>query len=187
MSIYTRTYIARIAPCATTWREAMRHGASVVDNRKRWTESFAPNAFIATDKPAPVILSHHDGKPVGQVSGCWTDNGWHVASFDLDHSRSLSAVALDRLDVGVPVSIGFRGLRHDTKLAGDGVMWHTLARLDELSILYPDERPAYPGAKVVHMYERRKQPATSKQTDGEIIHHAGEVLRRPIGQVLRVR
>lgn len=158
MSIYKRTYICRFAPCSTTDREAIRNGVDVVFDGRRMTESFAPDAFLATTERVPVILSHDPGKPAGYLTQRIVHNGWHIGPFTLDHSHWASAVALDRLKRGTPVSIGAHTLRHDESLAELGVLRHTFARLDELSILAADEHPAITGAKIIDVLERSEAP-----------------------------
>ena len=118
-----------------------------------------------------------------------------ICDFRLDHSLPRSAIALDLLRVGAPVSIGFHSLEHDRLLAEDGVKRHTRARLDELSILAPDEIPAYRGAKITSIHELKPTAQASRATarnqdpDGEAIDSPpGRVLIRPgIGQILGVR
>jgi phage head maturation protease len=158
MSVYDRTYSAQIAPCSADWREAIRNGIDVVDEGRRWTESIAENAFLPTTKPVPVLLSHDESRPVGEVIVRIAHKGWFHVDFKLDASKLHSCVAADRLKVGTPVSIGFRTLKHDEQLAKNGVMRHTLARFDELSILGPGDMPGYPGAKITRIYEPK--PAT---------------------------
>ena len=191
MSIYQRLYSARIAPASADWREAIRNGVEVIDGGRCWRESFAHNAFIASDKPTPVVLSHFDDKVVGYVAVRIAHGGWHIADFTLDHSRVLSSIALDRLRVGAPVSIGFRSLHHDELLAEDGIKRHTAARLDELSILGPNEIPAFRGAKIMRIHElkpKRASRARAPEPEAEVIHvPADAILRRPSGRVLGVR
>ena len=158
MSVYNRLYIAQIAPCSRSWKEAIYRGVDVPDRGRVWTESFSEDAFIATGKPVPVVLSHEEDKPVGKVETHVVHNAWHVVSFTVDHSRTLSSIALDRLRIGAPVSIGFRSLAHDELLAQEGVKRHTVARLDELSVLRADEIPGYKGAKITQIIEL---PSTS--------------------------
>jgi hypothetical protein len=160
MSVYDRTYSAQIAPCSADWREAIRNGIDVVDDGRRWTESIAENAFLPTTKPVPVLLSHDESKPAGEVLVRIAHKGWFHVDFKLDASKLLACVAADRLRVGAPVSIGFRTLKHDEQLAKSGVMRHTLARFDELSILGPGEIGAYRGAKITRIYEPKPKPAT---------------------------
>jgi hypothetical protein len=96
---------------------------------------------------------------VGQITITIAHKGWFHADFMLDHSKLLSCVAADRLKVGTPVSIGFHSLSRDKSLAESGYQWHTLAQLDELSILAPGEKPAFPGATVTHIRELKPSPA----------------------------
>lgn len=190
MSVYDRVYICRLAPCSETWRDAIYHGVDVIHRGKRWTESFSPDAFITTETPVPVVLSHADEKIVGHVTSRTTHGGWHIAAFKLDHDRNLSAVAADRLRVGVPVSIGFRTLRHDPILAETSVLRHTVARLDELSVLAADEVPALPGARITSILERSKRsPAVSldRLAVGDTVLQPGVLVRHGCGQVLGVR
>lgn len=99
MSIYDRIYSARIAPASDTWREAIYLGAEVVDGGRRWTESFAHDAFLRSDEPTPVVLSHEDHRVVGHVVVRIAHNGWHIADFRLDipsraaRSRSTSSAS----------------------------------------------------------------------------------------------
>jgi phage head maturation protease len=58
--------------------------------------------------------------------------------------------------VGVPVSIGARLIRTDA-MELIHVRRHTLAHLDEVSILAPNEHPAYPGARISQMIEPSKE------------------------------
>jgi phage head maturation protease len=160
MSVYDRTYSAQIAPCSADWREAIHNGIDVVDDGRRWTESIAENAFLPTTKPVPVLLSHDEAKPVGEVIVRIAHKGWFHVDFKLNASKLHSCIAADRLKVGTPVSIGFRTLGHDKSLAEKGVMRHTLVRFDELSILRADEIPAYRGAKITSIYEPKPKPAT---------------------------
>lgn len=158
MSVWNRSYTCRLAPCSETWREAIYNGVEVVDDGKVMRESWAPDAFIASDKPVPVILSHDESKPVGHLVNRIVHNGWHIGEFVLDASHTLACIAADRLEHGTPVSIGARSLAHDKLLAQGNVLRHTLARLDELSILAPNELPYYPDARVTHIYEPKAKP-----------------------------
>jgi hypothetical protein len=117
MSVYDRIYSAQIAPCSADWREAIRNGIDVVDDDRRWTESIAENAFLPTTRPVPVVLSHDESRPVGEVVVRIAHRGWFHVDFRLDASKLLACVAADRLKVGTPVSIGFRTLGHDKSLA----------------------------------------------------------------------
>ena len=196
MSIFDRLYSARIAPSTPNWREALHNGAVVTDNGRLWRESFAPDAFLPSDKPIPVVLSHEDHRVVGHIGVRVAHRGWHICDFMLDHSIARSAIALDMLKVGTAVSIGFSPLAHDESLAGQGVKWHTRCRLDELSILRPDETPGYRGAKIVAIHELpdfpkpkpKRAPVAQRHHAGQVIYGDGRVLNRPgIGQVLGVR
>jgi hypothetical protein len=194
VSIYHRTYIARVAPASTDWREAIRNGVQVIDDGRTWLETFADDAFLPDTDRVPVLLGHHrTDKPVGWIASRTVHNGWHVAAFTLDHSRSLSAVALDRLRVGAPVSIGAESLRRDKQLIEDGVMRHTLARFDELTIVAPNEQPAYRGAQITQILEspaaRGSSPSDrAPAAAGEVVLHGGEKIRRVFENVtIRVR
>jgi hypothetical protein len=162
MSINGNMYEARIAPCAETWREAIRLGVEVVDEGRLVRESFAPKAFGKLNG-APVVLDHDESKPVGRILNGISHRGWLVVDFLIDHSKPLSAIALDRLKVGAPVSIGAHSHECDKLLEQDGIVWHTRATLDELSILQPGGLPAYRGAAITHIYPPPKtSPARAK-------------------------
>jgi hypothetical protein len=177
-------YTARIAPCANDWREALRDGLEVVDGGV-WRESFAPTAFLKTDKPVPVVLSHDEGRQVGHVTQRITHAGWHLAVFVIDHSRTLSS---DRLKVGTPVSIGFTRLSHDQLplLRDARVMRHTTAVLNELSILKANEVPAFVGAMITQAFELPAK-RTAAARDVEIPATGQPIRRYGVGQVLAVR
>jgi Caudovirus prohead serine protease len=192
VSICIRIYSARIAPCSTTWREAIYNGAVVVHHGRRWTESFAPDAFIATEQPVPIVLSHDEGRPVGRVTVRIAHRGWHIADFQLDHSLLRSAIALDLLRVGAPVSIGFHPLAHDELLAEDNIKWHTLCRLDEISILTPNETPAFKGAQITSILEPRptaRQASREKAPDSEdgVVTYGGPTLYRYFKTPITIR
>ena len=146
MSVF---YIARAAPASADWREAIRLGIEVVDDGVLWRESFATGAFIASERPAKVMLSHAPDKVVGQVcSRVVAVNGWHYVTL---HDRPLEELVTCRArpdPVGTPISIGARSLAYDKLLAEEHVKRHTVAVLDELSIVGPNEHPAYPGAQI---------------------------------------
>jgi hypothetical protein len=91
----------------------------------------------------------------------------------------LACIAADRLKHGTPVSIGARSLRHDKLLAQDNILRHTLARLDELSILAPNELPYYPDARVTRIYEPKAKPVarTPKEPEGEVFYGGGLIHR----------
>jgi hypothetical protein len=134
-----------------------------------------------------------------------------VADFIIQPWMTFSCIAADNLRRGSPVSVGYRSLRHDKSLAEIGVKWHTLAILDELSLLRHGERPAYPGAEVTFILPHKRIPRTaqtppaekppktearerstelaaSTTAAGEEIIHGGPIIRRPgIGRVLGVR
>lgn len=184
MNIYQRTYIARIAPCSEDWREAIRLGEEVVDGGELWTESFAPDAFLASEEPAPVVLDHADHKVVGHITQRTTHGGWHIAAFTLDHARNLSAVALDLLRIGAPVSIGFRALRHDKLLAEEMVKRHTIARLLELTILGPNETPAFRGAQITSILERSAAARTVPAQNGLEYRVSDEVSRATEARII---
>jgi hypothetical protein len=163
VSVWGRIYCARVAPCSDDWREAIYNGVEVVDGGKLMRESWAPNAFIASGKPAPVVLSHDESKPVGHIVNRIVHNGWHIVDFVLDPKHNLACIAADRLRHGWPVSIGARSLRHDKLLAQDGILRHTIARLDELSILAPNELPYYPEAKVTQFTSRKRSRSCARE------------------------
>jgi hypothetical protein len=179
VNIFNRYYRARFAPSSSDWRAAIYNGVEVVDDGL-WKESFADGAFLTPAKPVPVVLGHNEAKVVGEVVARTTDGGWHIADFTLDHSRALSAVALDLLRIGTPVSIGARSLRHDKLLAEDGVKRHTIATLDEISILGPGETPAYRGAQITHVLPFRQPEPKAKPTPtpNVVRHSAVPVARR---------
>ena len=110
------------------------------------------------------MLSHAPDKVVGHVCNRIAHKGWHHVTFQLDHSKNLSCVARDLLKVGTPVSIGCRSLAHDKSLAERKVKRHTVAKLDELSILGPGEHPAYAGAQVTEILEpsAKRAPAPAR-------------------------
>ena len=197
MSVYDRLYSARIAPCTANAGEAIRNGIDVIDQGRRWTESIREGALIKpTHKTIPVLLSHDESRAVGKIHQLISHNGWWIADFTLDHSQTMSCVALDLLRVGAPVSVGYRSLRHDPSLAKVGVMQHTVALLQELSILRHGDRPAYPGAEVTYIYQlkpiartspkRTAAAATTSEPAGEVFY-GGPLIRRNVGQVLGVR
>jgi hypothetical protein len=193
-NIYRRLYVARMAPASTTDIEAIRNGVEVLDNHGEVVrESFRPDAWLTTTSPVPVYLSHDEDKgPVGWLTARVVSGGWHVGSFTLDHSRNLSAVAFDRLKRGAPVSIGFSEIATNPDLI-DGIKQHTVARLNELSILAPDEVPWYQGAKIVDVLEPkepivRAQPSEPGLNPGDEVFYGNQMIRRPCGgQVLGVR
>lgn len=184
-NVWRRIYTARIAPCSEDWREAIYNGVEVVDDGKLMRESWAPGAFIASEKPVPVVLSHDESKPVGHIVNRIAHGGWHIVDFVLDPSHTLACIAADRLKHGTPVSIGARSLGHDKLLAQDNVLRHTLAKLDELSILAANERPYYPDAKVTGIYEPKEKPIARKQprepglNPGDVVFYGdGSLVRR---------
>ena len=172
-------YIARVAPASEDWREAITQGVEVLDRGHVWKESFAPDAFIKTEQPAPVLLDHEDRKVVGRVvSPLTAHGGWHYLTFELDRSQNLSCVALDRIEAGTPVSIGFHPISHDKLLAESGITKrHTVARLDELSILAPNDHPSYPGAKVTQVL---KPSAKRAPVARRPVAAAAPVIRRAV-------
>lgn len=208
MSAYGAVYSARIAPCARTFREAIRNGVTVVQEGRSWQESFAADAFLPR-RVVPVILAHdREEEIVGHVIARVAHGGWHVCDFSLDHSKTLSAIAMDRLRVGCPVSIGATSIRRDKLLAEDSIWWHTIARFDHLAVLAPGQVPAYPGAQITGIYTPKpaaRKVATSAPTsrlpavDEYALEQArreehavraaqqGLIYRPAIGQVLAIR
>jgi hypothetical protein len=137
-------YVARIAPISRP--------LDVPDESGEWFaigETFERDCFVGQDPMRiPVILRHDDERVVGYLTALSRSQGWHIASFRLDPSKTRSVIAEELLRVGWPVSIGFRRGR---LVEGNGGRHYTQVTLDELSVLEPGDTPAYPGAEVVSM------------------------------------
>lgn len=196
MSVYDRLYVARLAPVD---KGVTVFARDVGGEHSDILEKFERDCFSHhKDDPTKiaVILRHDDDEPVGHVVQLSRSNGWHVATFELDHSVNRSAVAADRLRVGSPVSIGFKRLhgRYDP-----GYAHHTIAELLEITVLGYGERPAIEGAEVIMVLDgepvragrtpsklppRDVEPRVREDSDDG----RGRVLQRSgIGCVLRVR
>jgi phage head maturation protease len=160
---YDKLYTAKIAACTANDREAIRNGIDVNDEGQRWKESIREGSLITpAHKTLPVLLSHDNKKPVGEIQRVFSEDGWWWADFTLDPSKTFSCVAADNLRVGSPVSVGYRTLRHDESLAKAGVKWHTSAILDEVSVLNHGEHPAYSGAEIAFILPHKRVPRTAK-------------------------
>jgi hypothetical protein len=187
-----RLYVCRIAPAASTWKQAIRSGHDVLKRGALRRESFAPWAFgDAVD--VPVLLDHDRAREVGKVVGVTDHDQWILASIELDQEKPLASIAADRLAHGAALSPTFVSLLRDELLEQTGVAWHKQALLREVSILEIGDRPAYEGTGVMSRLERStRSPAASPDrlaAAGEVIRHPrGVLLRRPgIGQVIGVR
>ena len=139
--------------------DAIHCGATIVDERgKRLHGVVRDRRPDLAAKPCPVLIDHDERFPVGFVSGVAERDGWNEATFVLNMDKPLSDVACDLLRVGTPVSIGAKSLRRDESLADLGlaipVKRHTIAVLEEVSILSPGVVPAFKGAKVIRITER---------------------------------
>jgi hypothetical protein len=150
-------YVARIAPIAKP--------LDVPDTSGEWYaigETFERDCFVGQDPTRiPVILRHDGARVVGRLNALTRAKGWHIASFRLDPSRSLSVVAEELLRVGAGVSIGFRRGR---LVERNGGRHYTQVTLDELSVLGPDDRPVYDGAQIIAtipIVSARQAPATA--------------------------
>ena len=95
---------------------------------------------------------------MGFVSDVAERDGWHEATFVLNMDKPLADVARELLRVGTPVSLGAKSVRRDESLADLGlaipVKRHTIAFLEEVSILSPGFVPGFKGAKVIRITER---------------------------------
>jgi hypothetical protein len=209
VSLSDHRYVARIAPVSLTTADAVHSGATVLDERgERVTESFASGGLIWPTKTCPVLIDHDERFPVGFVSDVAERDGWHEATFVLNMDKPLADVACELLRVGTPVSLAAKSVRRDESLAGLGlaipVKRHTIAFLEEVSILSPRVTPGFKGAKVIRITERGtalsrmrerelerakakpKPEAPSPVAAGEEIYGGGTLIRRNIGRVLSV-
>lgn len=140
----------------------------------------------------PIVLSHDEGRPVGRVTVRIAHRGWHIADLSSTtpssdpQSRSTcseSARPFDR----VP-SAG----THDELLAEDNIKWHTLCRLDEISILALNETPAFKGAQITSILEPRptaRQASREKAPDSEdgVVTYGGPTLYRYFKTPITIR
>ena len=206
MSLSDHRYVARIAPVSLTSTDAIHAGQILIDESgQRVNESFAAGGLIWPTKPCPVLIDHDEKFPVGFVSDFAERDGWNEATFVLNMDKPLADVAQEILRVGTPVSLGAKSLRRDESLADLGlatpVKRHTIAFLQEVSILSPESRPAFKGAQVIRIEERgtaldrmrerereraNAKPAARPEPAGEVFYGAGTHVRRPGGQVLAV-
>src|SRR5262245_26337260 len=96
-------YVARIAPITKP--------LDVPDPSGEWcaiAEKFERDCLVGQDPTKiPVVLRHDESKVVGSLTRLVRAQGWHIASFRLDPSRTLAVVAEEWLRVGAGVSIGF--------------------------------------------------------------------------------
>lgn len=137
-----RIFEAQIAPASTSMADAIRCRPDV------GKETFAEDAFAGRSMEVPVLLSHIDGFVAGKVIVRTAIHGWHRASFVLEEKY------WGVVKVGTPVSIRYVPLRVETEFAGTERV--TRAKLVELSVLGPGERPFYRDAKVTNIMGARK-------------------------------
>jgi hypothetical protein len=175
------TYVARLLPLDRTIRVTNGQG-------RRSLEHFAHGVF-ALERKQPgrvqVLLDHDERKAVGHLEALWRHDGWLLGSFQLDKRSSWELVAEDRLRIGCPISVGYTPTV-EADVRGDGIKRMLCGLLDEVSLV---DVAAIPGAEIVYRWAAPKQTTRTKTpTPGEeIIDTHGQVIRRPIGQALRVR
>lgn len=137
----------------------------------------------------PILVDHiKDDTPIGRVrtlrtDECWTGGTWLWVHADIDDPPGW-------LRKGSGVSIA-RSAFHTRDL---GAGWDLICKalLNEVSILSPGSKPAFPRAQVVWIGERQDSPAvrqpTSDRAAGELFYGDGTTItRHGIGQVLGVR
>jgi hypothetical protein len=181
---------ARLAPLDETLIVSGKHGRTI--------EHFNSSLF-ALEREQPervaVLLDHDERRNVGHLDTLFNRNGWLVGTFRLNQRASWSGVAEDRLEIGTPVSLAWEPNAMGDFL-GDGIKRMVCAELHEVSIV---DRGAIPGAEIIRKIalpqksrvlspSPQVRPTTSNRVEpaGEVIH-GGPVIRRNIGQVLRVR
>jgi hypothetical protein len=188
---------ARFAPIAEWHR---------VDGiEERFTETAFENQglsrFPEVSRTIPVVLRHEKDKIAGAIERVWPQEGWWHARFKLNPSKIHACIAVDRLEVGTPVSPCFSPVSWTDNGAARR---YDRAWLSELSILMYNQRPAYRGAQVSFIAEppemskaevdallqraRSLKPLTElPAVVGEVIYGDGRTItRHGIGKVLGV-
>jgi hypothetical protein len=184
-------YFARLAPLDKTLVVSGTHGRSV---------EYFDSRIFALERQEPrrvrVLLDHLEDRDVGHLDTLFNSRGWLIGTFRLNQRSSWSGVAEDRLDVGTAVSIAWEpNAMGDWK--GDGIKRMMCGELLEVSIV---SSGAIRGAEVIHKIplpekkarvptlSPRARAATSERSEpaGEVFY-GGPIIRRNIGQVLRVR
>ncbi len=147
----TRLHVsARFAPYSATPELAVRHAVDVAHTDGMYRESFAPQCWLASDRPASVQFDH-DTADVGQVIVVAGVDRWWYADMQVE---SDDAALLERCVVGNPVSIGARVLTRMTTTHTDTrVCRHRGAWLEHIAILKPGSLPGYRGAKITAVSE----------------------------------
>jgi hypothetical protein len=173
---------ARFAPCAETDALMVRHGIETRYGKELYRESFAADCWAAKAEPATIRLGH-DGADVGRVIAITPHREWHHASFVVDtEDNALLELAREQIVVGAKVSLDCRSLKphKDDDLR---LVRHTLAWLNHIAIVQPDEVAGHPGAIVTTVWQSKPKPFM----EGEVITGGERIVRCGIGQVLGVR
>jgi hypothetical protein len=145
-----RIFSAQIAPASASLADAIRCRPDV------GKETFARDAFEYSHWETPVLVSHIDGFVAGKVIARTAVHGWHQADFVLDEKYGAWVT------IGTPVSIRYLPLRVEREFAGTERV--TRAKLVELSVLGPGERPFYRDAKVTSILgARNPEPQKPQQ------------------------
>jgi hypothetical protein len=133
---------------------------------ERYTESAFTmqglSKYPEVSREIPVVLRHEKDKVAGRIESLWPMEGWWHARFKLTPSLWPSAVAVDHLKVGTPVSVGFSKVR--SRDSGASRLFE-LCWMKELSILMWEQRPAYRGAQVMHVREPQQRQWSEAEID----------------------
>ena len=131
-------YTARLAPIDKTI-EVLTLDGPIYERFTRWS-------FLGqVDAPEQVTFNvRHSEKISGRLNWLGLAGGWWCGRFRLDHTLR-GAYAQDALEVGTPVSIGFRRLL-SPELGHSDIVQHQMARLDEVSLV---DEGAIEGAEVI--------------------------------------
>ena len=155
-------------------------------------ELFWPRALklrserIQDGKPVPVRVDHvKDGTAdIGRVTALSEatdlDGRWVIAHCDVDEPPGW-------LRRDTPASMSWCNLGTREPMPG-GWTRHIAGMVTEVTLLSPGKQPAEPGARVWHIDRGTPTPAPepARQPD-DVTHGGGQVIRRDVGQVIRVR
>ncbi len=155
----------RLAPCASTRRDAVLNGVKVITHAGDWFESYSPGSLVLPRRGATVELDHDAGQTIGHVVAVAGSGKWIEADLVVE---SEDPAVLERIRPGVGVSLGGQSLASDDNLV-TRVRTHTLCALEHVAITRRGQIAAFPGAEIVSVRESKTtaKPAatTSSGTD----------------------
>lgn len=184
----------RLAPYSETEALMVRHAAQTIDHDGVLIrESFGPACWVKREHPAVVNLEHDSEETVGHVTNLVAfEDGWWYCDFVILDERP---AVLERLEVGKRVSIGARSIAADRD-DDLNIVRHTLAELQEVTLIEPDKQAlaGYLGAVILSVRRSKPkpkratvQPPPARRVEGELVETHGPIRRTGLSTILGLR